>query len=342
MDCLYTESGKAFIQWILERPTPLRLRPAEATGADAEAFVQLDHAIFSRQISLPYFFWRFFQSRCRSVCYVAEDAGRAVGVCGLMAEQSTIGDGAQLGQMVDLILLPPYWRTDLTVRMFDRIYTQAADWGLAMLFGVANQPPTRTMAQYGGWSLLGEIRAQTVATRPFVPRDASLAFLPAVRFGPEVDGILKAFRESHPGLVLVQRSRAYLNWRFVENPRYNYQLFLVRRVGRPVGYLVLKLFQEPRTGELVGDVVDVLWTEDRPEWLADMLGFALGHFHHLGVGRASLWFHTHTLLDDVGRAMGCEPTEVKRYALCKVLDKDCRRLKDPSRWFFTMADSESY
>jgi hypothetical protein len=116
----------------------------------------------------------------------------------------------------------------------------------------------------------------------------------------------------------------------------------VDRDGTPFGYVVLKQFCEPVTGDICGDIVDVLWSEDDPAALAEVLQFALGHFHSQGVGRASIWLQTNTILDQLGRELGFAETGSGRSFCVKILNEQFRWLQDASRWFITMADSEIY
>jgi hypothetical protein len=128
----------------------------------------------------------------------------------------------------------------------------------------------------------------------------------------------------------------------VRNPWYRYASFLAVHRGQPFGYLVLKVFRDPKTGQALGDIVDILWAEDNPDALTEMLCFALGHFHAQGVPQATMWLQTNTLLDQIGRDLGFVETQQKRYFCCKVLDERYKWLEDPGCWFITMADSEIY
>jgi hypothetical protein len=138
------------------------------------------------------------------------------------------------------------------------------------------------------------------------------------------------------------RSAAYLNWRFCRNPWYNYASYLAHRCGQLFGYLVLKVFQDPKTGQTSGDIVDLRWADDDPDALAEMLAFAATSFATQGVEQAAIWLQTNTMLDQVGRSMGFAETEQKRYFCCKVLDERYRWLGEPHHWLVTMADAEIY
>jgi len=58
------------------------------------------------------------------------------------------------------------------------------------------------------------------------------------RFSEAADEVWESCAAHYP--VLVRRDRAYLNWRFAGDPLQRYELFEVRREGRPIGTAVLR------------------------------------------------------------------------------------------------------
>jgi hypothetical protein len=123
---------------------------------------------------------------------------------------------------------------------------------------------------------------------------------------------------------------------------YRYDIFYAKRGSTIFGYLVLKVFEDPSTGERFGDIVDLLWMEDDPAALRGMLSFALSYFYSLGLPQVTMWLQTNTILDEVGRSVGFRATEQKRYFCCKVLDPAYSWLEDSKRWYITMVDAEIY
>jgi hypothetical protein len=119
-------------------------------------------------------------------------------------------------------------------------------------------------------------------------------------------------------------------------------LFQVTCKSSPFGCLVLKVFRDPLTGQLFGDIVDISWAEDDTEVLATMIRFALRHFQTQGVEQAAVWLQTNTVLDEVGQGIGFRALEQTRYFCGKGLDADSEYFADPQRWFLTMADCEIF
>lgn len=69
-------------------------------------------------------------------------------------------------------------------------------------------------------------------------RDA-IALVEMDRFSETADKVWESCAAHYP--VLVRRDRAYLNWRFADDPFHRYRLFEVRRGAAPIGIAVLRV-----------------------------------------------------------------------------------------------------
>jgi len=198
-------------------------------------------------------------------------------------------------------------------------------------------------AEAANMTKLGWTRAQTVITYvadavPYTRRRSGMEYFAFDDFSA-CEPLLTA--HSSP-LYRSRRSAAELNWRFHRNPRYAYETIGVRRDGALFGYVVLKLFRDPVTDAVVGDVVDLLWASDDGHAVEDMLRFAIGRFHDQRVPNVETWLQTNTIADHAGAAAGFRPTQQQRYLCVDVLDSQFMAMFRPSAWFLTMADAEVY
>ena len=85
-------------------------------------------------------------------------------------------------------------------------------------------------------------------------RADSVALVGVDRFSATADAVWESCAPHYP--VLVRRDRAYLNWRFADNPLRRYRLFEVRRGVDPIGIAVLRVGEWGRVR--AGFVVDWL------------------------------------------------------------------------------------
>ncbi len=327
---------------IMELTSQVRIRPGRPTEEDAKAFANLLNSQYTRKIAPHYYFWQFFRSPQPSVCLFAEEDGRTVGTYGLWALKRVGAIGSRIGLCVDLAVSPPFRGAGLFVRLEEEMEGQAKKLGCLGIYAAANLAAYRPRVCSLGWSSVRQIATATVDTSRVGRGGMDVSITGTDRFGAEADGIFGTFLAHHPQLILSSRASEYLNWRFGHNPRYVYESFVVRRNARALGYLVLKTFKEPESGLTYGDIVDLLWGEDDPDLLEQMVQFAVAHFYSGGLKQAAIWLQTKTILDDVARAFGFSETDQHRYVCSKVFDPQYEWLQDGDRWFITMADSEVY
>jgi hypothetical protein len=156
------------------------------------------------------------------------------------------------------------------------------------------------------------------------------------------DALLGPTRAVGRGSARTFRSADYMNWRFVEHAKHQYDLYSLRVGSEDQGYVALKVFTDPNTGHRFGDMVDIGWAHSLDASLPMVLHRVLEHFRGMGVQTASTWLQTNTPLDQAGAGAGFAPTDRKRYFCCKAVDSEGRWLEDASRWSITMTEAEVY
>ena len=327
---------------MLELTTQFHLRAGQETMEDAEAFVGLMNSQYARKMTTDYYFWQFFGAPSPRVCLMAELEGRAIAAYGLWVLPFCGVQECRVGLAADLIIAPEFRRTGLFLRLELEMERFAQDLGCVCIYAAPNEPAYRPRIAALGWRPLPS-RTDCVA-----PTVKSLSMgaceIEAIDFS-EIGicaSIADRFRSNHAGRVMGARGAKYLTWRLKANPRYDYKLFVAHRHAEPFGYMALKVFKDPQTGNTVGDIVDLVWGEDVPDALGDMLHFALAYFRDRGVPQASIWLQTNTILDETARAAGFAPTAQARRFCSKLLDNQFEWLNDDSRWFITMLDAEIY
>jgi hypothetical protein len=99
-----------------------------------------------------------------------------------------------------------------------------------------------------------------------------LDFIPVKgRFGPEVDTLWVRTRERFD--LAIERSMAYLNWKFVDQPHTTYQRFYVYEKGEIKGLVILRMGSAPEAP--VGIIAEVFSTNSSLELARAQIAFAL-------------------------------------------------------------------
>ncbi len=94
------------------------------------------------------------------------------------------------------------------------------------------------------------------------------------RFGPEIDELWERTRGDYP--VIFPRDARFLNWRFVDCPEPSYRLFVARRGGRAVGYVVLRRAEPVELPH--GIIVDVYASRRDAETIDELVRHSLAFF----------------------------------------------------------------
>jgi len=150
------------------------------------------------------------------------------------------------------------------------------------------------------------------------------------RFGASADEVWRDCARHYP--VLVRRDRAYLNWRFADDPVHRYRLFEVRRGAYPVGIAVLRV--GAWGGIPAGFVVDYLCA---PADAEPLFAACLQIFRDAGVA-AVYCLHKNPVSTGMLRRLGFLRRDSGLRLL--VCGEDGRGLvTDGSGWFVTLGDS---
>jgi hypothetical protein len=137
---------------------------------------------------------------------------------------------------------------------------------------------------------------------------------------------------------ILERSKPYLDWRFVANPD-SYRVLVAQDSHDMLGYLVAKM---GRWRDLhVGYLADFLTVEDNPQIFEELIYQAVAGFVEANVDMVACWCVTNSFYDRILRAKGFrvyEPVPVICYRKTEIGTEVLTR---DARWHFTMADSDN-
>lgn len=321
----------------------VKFRLAQDTPQDSRQFCQLSNSLYARPVNEAYYSWQFFQSPFPSLTTVAiTHEGELCGSYTLHIQQA-LPDKVNVAWVLDIMVSPAYQRRGLLRRLTEYATEQARLYHPVALCVMANDKADKACVGGLGWQRIDIFNTWSLTGT--VERKHTLSYKSIEDFtecGDLLDGQRCAVNAAGESLVGNHRSAEYLNWRFVQNPRYCYARFLVEKASGVFGYLVLKIFRDPVSQKSYGDIVDVYWREADVDALRDMLCFAVNWFQQAGVEVIALWLQTNTVLDQVGKELGFTLRPQPRYFCSRILDAHYDWFKEPARWFITMADSEVY
>lgn len=300
-----------------------------ATPKDAEAFCELSNSLYARPVNEAYYQWQFFACPFPSLLNIAVDENdKLVGSYCLHVQ-------GNVAWVLDIMVSPNIQRQGVFRKLVDFGFENLKQYAAKAIVVMANEKAERACVNGLGWQ-----RINTFLTYFAEPAKSESKFILEYEKINEFSAFSEVKVSSN--LFFNPRTIEYQNWRFIENTRYNYDIFAAYKNGEPFGYVVLKIFRDPLTDQAFGDIVDIIWAEDDKEAVTEMLKFSLSHFLHQNVGKAAIWLQTNTLLDRVGLEVGFKQSDQKRFFCGKVLQDGYKNLEESESWFVNMADSEVY
>lgn len=258
------------------------------------------------RFTTTYWSWEFLHNPAgRARMWVADDSRRIVGFYAVVPLAFEVQSSTRLGSIVvDVMTHPDYRRQGMFTRLGEAALADAGESGVEFSVGF----PVRSDVMPGhlrvGWKYLFDIPVyvRPVSVAPIVRRYVRVSPLATVVSGAVALGYNIAYRpiaarwgrpeSSTAGVkvrvlssvddrfdnlwcrssrqcpVMVVRSKAHLNWRYVNHPYHRYQFLVAEDRGNLLGYAVV------RTGGLIGFragiIVDLL-VDPNHDACADLL-----------------------------------------------------------------------
>lgn len=307
---------------------------------DAARFCDLFNSLYARKVTADYYRWQFFDTPFPGYLQMAFDPdGGLVGCYGVQLRETTT-HAVNLAWALDIMIAPEYQGRGL----FRRLAASALAHADAAAAGVCVLANARARAAHVdglGWEEIQRVPAWTRSTEALPLAAGRLHFVPFDLFTPDMAPDLEEMQRDRAGMAATRRTVDSLNWRFARNPWHRYELFQAMQQAQRVGFLALKMFRDPVSGRLSGDLVEILWRPDQEDAIAEMLTFAARHLGAEGAPDVTAWLPNQASARAAAR-FGFTMTRPERYLCCASRGDRADWFSDASAWVLTMADSEVF
>jgi len=296
---------------------------------DEIGYIALMNIVFPRyRCDLKRWRWEFGDNPFGSVQTFSDFKGKIIGHMGLVCVPIKIEKRIILGsQAVDLAVHPSFRREGIFLEIGKKLLRDAKDRGIAISYGVPNDPSYRGHVKYG-WFLVSEIpvlvkimgrkdfllfvlarfrdcfkRPNLISISKFVRTIQNLMKVASVEYYKHSlcsdffeKHIVTSFDERFDKLweemssqyqLLVVRNTKYLNWRYVEKPYSNYVIMTVERNSKVEGYIVLLKESHGFLGWKRGYIVDIFAKSEKA--IYSLLHYALEYFAKENVNLVTCW-----------------------------------------------------
>src|SRR5581483_3286487 len=263
----------------VDQSLDLAFRVAQDVPEDAEAFCALSNTLYSRQVKSAYYRWQFFQTPFPTVLVFATvHDGQLAGCYGIQVRDSSMGRRS-VAMALDIMVAPPFQGRGLFRKLAEYAQAQVLPYRPALIYVMANERADAAHVKGLGWQRIQVLNDAVRSTAGAAAHLTGSVVGTAIQSFSAADGDFLsqiAPRNGAEKAVRLARGARDLQWRLLDNPRYAYQVIRCTASDQCVGFLVLKVFCDPVTGAVYGDIIDVIQRGDDRAIVSDMLALALG------------------------------------------------------------------
>ena len=348
----------------------------EYREGDEYGIIELLNIVFEKWRSgLKYWKWLYEKNPAgRPVIWVAEDGNSIVGHYAIFPVKMKLGENSIMGsQSVDTAVRSEFRRQGILKMLARRVYETGGKKGMLLTYGftAVQKPAYRGLTHTLDWrhvclmkSMIYVVNFENVTkeyltsnrivlklTGPLFSLLARAAeFRRNLSFRGECCRISKVpfFDERVNPLwtnvskqydLIVVRDKAYLNWRYVENPS-NYTIYIADGKESLLGYVVLR--ETIEDGLRRGTIVDIIAYHDKV--FENLIQRAIEFFKEKNVDFVQCWLMPNHRYCKILRHMGFIAWRSRQALIVRANPPEASGAPilptDSSRWFITYGDSD--
>lgn len=290
-------------------------RPAEESDVDQMA--ELMNKQYSRKKDKNYFIWQYLRSPIPSISFCAFYKDSLIGISGI--QKKKLENGLNLGHAIDSIVLPE-WRGK---GVFQKLCNNALNYftNLDGLYAFTNLPGTNAYIKHFNWRKVYKISSYLLTIN---------------NLNKNID--CSNYNSFYTTKYKFRYDDSYRDWRFFHNPEYVYHyIYITEQV-----FSVVKLFTDPSTQRIYGDIVDFHYEGCNAAQIADLISLSCDKLFQLGCEVITTWSLPSMLLTAILKKMGFFMDFQERYFIMNVLNENVKDMYDINNWHIVQADAELY
>lgn len=322
----------------------MEIRPY--SPGDEHAITALFKAVFRKEMTLAYWQWRYRDNPAAGpMIDLMWDGPELVGHYAVSPVGLWLAGKSVLGALsMTTMTHPAYNGRGIFTTLAENLYARIArEQNVAAVFGFPNDQSHRGFVKNLAWQDLTALPTLSLKVRPNAPpADAQIRPLPTD--APFTEVHTAAARQALTRYaVAVDRTPAYLTWRYRANPSAAYDAFEWIADSEPTYYAVTKRFNSFDTpGRQEVDLLDLAVPND-PVLLAAFVGAILAYYAVHEPVRLNLWLPLHDPRHLELEKLGFTHIAPITYAGVRALSPAApAALTDDRAWAFSFGDSDVY
>lgn len=353
-----------------------------ANESDASQICRLYEQVFrepmGRQNSLDYFNWLYYQNPAgKSYSHVIEDDGEIIAFWGVVPQRVWIlNDEVNAGLTAQLMSNSKVLGS--TMYLAREVYQVLAQNGVKLTFAFMNENSSNIL-KHLNWELidiplllrviqpgvmLRYLSNSKKSLKPIAPllnrfsysldyiskflrskpcTKSSITIEETNNFDNEFNQLWNTVKQSIG--ISVVRDANYLNWRYVDKPKNNHRILIVKSKDNLQGYIVTKV--EQRFGMRHGVILDILAIREDPSIAYTLINYAIKTMIAEGVEVISALSLRNEYYFKFLRQCGFIPIPPKYYpqkdyfgSRPVIIDTKIDNKIDPQDWYFTWGDHD--
>lgn len=292
-----------------------------------------------RQMSLPYWKWRFQDNPAGhgviELCWDGDALVAHYSVTNLTI--SIHGQSLNVGLSGTTMTHPAYRGMSIFQMLARSTYNRMLKINMSLVWGFPNLMSHRSFVRELNWVDIYEVPMFRLHLEPrLIDIHTSNEYIFELSAADErFDTLWEKVQSDYD--IITQRDRAYINWRYFMNPSEKYKLICHLENNEIQGYAVFKHYGD----EL--QIVDLIMGKEAVDVGENLITYIIIHALKENVRAVSLWMNvTHPLhhaLEKIGFRPEGPVTYLGGLVLNPTIDKS---FYDFRRWYFSMSDSDVF
>lgn len=341
---------------------------------DEESIITLCEAVYGISTNNDYWRWKYINNSSNlNASYVAVTENKVVGISGAIPYRLKIGDKEIVGgQLTDLMSHPDYRNKNIFLPIM-RKSIKDVERKMDTMYGFTNENSFKIYAKRLKYDIAFRVPRldRVINTKPFLNRmlkrkdlftkiignilnlaSGNLLYPKTPSLGKEIE-IRECYKFDERFDVLWNklkgffttitiRDSKYLNWRYRNHPLFKYRTFVAERRDEISGFIILRCAEDK--GVKRGYIMDLLVEPERKESLMALFAQAMRFFKDNDVDLVRCWMFPHAPYYSLFRRSLFFKTTSDLVVLTTSFHKDISNefLRDPSNWYITIGDCDSF
>jgi hypothetical protein len=348
----------------------LNLKIRNFKKGDEEEIIKLFNLVFNQKRTLDYWNWEFFKNPFgKGIIFVGEVNNKIVASLSLLPFKFKVNDNVKkFYKYVDAMVHPLYRKQGIFDKIVHFSVEKAKEISqkneIDLLYSFPILPTFSSALKYlGSFSktplkkLIKIINEEAIFEKTRKKKTIFFILFPFVKlfikiqnlidffikkniknefkivkinfFDKEIDDFWQKASLDYPTILI--RNQEYLNWRYLNEPGKNYEIFLIKKDNEIKGYTVLK--KEKETG-----IIFDIFTEKNKKFLQPLVSFIIDYFKKKKVLKIVCFLSDNDFIS-LFKKNGFIKTKKPSF-LCVFKNLKPEPLGDIKNWFLTYSDLE--